>query len=77
MKIGKLSVIVGVATLAAVLLLVGTVSASGPGTTEGDAGKQVLTGPAVAAATTPIPWEGSTSLPPYVGKPAKTPAQSR
>lgn len=72
MKIGKLSVIVGVATLAAVLLLIGTVSASGPGTTEGDAGKQVLTGSAVAAATTPIPWEGSTSLPPYVGKPAKS-----
>ena len=71
MKIGKLSVIVGVATLAAVLLLIGTVSASGPGTTEGDAGKQVLPGPAIAAAVTPIPWEGDTSLPAYIGKPAK------
>ncbi len=71
MKLSKRSFIVGLVALSAVLLLIGTVSAAGPGNTEAVAGQRVLFGPTMAAAVTPIPWTGSTDLPEYIGAPAK------
>ena len=65
MKLSKRSVIIVVVALAALLLLIGTVSASTP------AVETNLTAPAVAAAVTPIPWAANTSLPEYIGAPAK------
>ena len=65
MKLSKRSVIIVVVALAALLLLIGTVSASTP------AVETNLAAPAVAAAVTPIPWAANTSLPEYIGAPAK------
>jgi len=65
MKLARHSFIVGLVALAAVLLLIGTVSAAGPTT------KTHAAGSAVAAAITPVPNEGPTNLPAYTGAPAK------
>ena len=61
MRLGKHLFIVVIVALMAVLLLIGVVSEAGPATKSNGAS------PAVAAAVTPIPWEGDTALPPYVG----------
>ena len=65
MKLDRHSFIVGLVALAAVLLLIGTVSAAGPTT------KTHAAGSAVAAAITPVPNEGTTNLPAYTGAPVK------
>lgn len=59
MKISKRSLLVGAVVLATVLLLIG------PPT------KSQAAGPSIPPAVTPIPWEGATVLPVYIGAPAK------
>jgi hypothetical protein len=80
MKIGKRSLLAIVLAVTAVLAFIGAASAhtcpggqcqGRPGTNDVSAGGRVLLTPVAAAAVTPIPWEGPTVLPEFIGQAAK------
>ena len=63
-------VVLGVSVIL-VLGFIVTANAQGPVTDDEFSAKREPAVSLAAAAVTPIPWEGDTSLPPYIGEPAK------